>query len=80
MSDTQTYGELLASSTLGPDTDPRLRRLRELYAEIMDILNDGRGTVPPTRAGHEAALLFSAAITFAMTAQMWSVKATSFKL
>ena len=80
MSITQTYGEQLVASTLGPDEDPRLRKLCELYAEIIDILDQGRSSAPPTMKGHEAGRMFSVAITHAQTAQMWAVKATSFKV
>ena len=81
MSDAKTYDEQMARAfAFGTDEDPRLRRLRELYAEIIGILDEGRGAVPPTMAGHEAGRQFSVAITHAQTAQMWAVKATSFKV
>lgn len=71
-----TYGEKAVGRTFNPSSDPVVDRLKELYAEIIDICDDGRH-----KAGHpsERARLFSVAITEAQGAQMWAVKAQTWR-
>lgn len=70
-----TYGEKAVGLTFNPSGDPTVQKIKELYAEIVDLCNDGR-----TVAGHgEKGRLFSVAITEAQTAQMWAVKAVTWR-
>jgi hypothetical protein len=70
-----TYGEQAVGLTFNPANDPTVQKVKELYAQIIDICNVGR-----TQAGQgEKSRLFSVAITEAQTAQMWAVKAITWK-
>jgi len=76
-----TYGQKAVGLTFNPSRDPRVQKLKELYAAIIDICNEGRDmanvpedAIAPKRSP-ETMRLFSIAITQAQNAQMWSVKA-----
>ena len=68
-----TAGQQAVGLTFNPSGDPTVLKLKELYAEIIDILNDDRG-----QNRDERARLASVAITEAQTAQMWAVKAVTY--
>jgi hypothetical protein len=68
-----TWGEKAVGLTFNPSGDPTVHRLKALYAEIIDICNDAR-----LHEG-EAARLWSIAITEAQGAQMWAVKAATWR-
>ena len=55
--------------------DHDVERIKKLYAEIIDYCNDARAVA----RGGEKARLFSVAITDAQAAQMWAVKAITWK-
>ena len=65
-----TFGEKAVGLTFNPSGDEKVARLKALYAEVIDILNDDRG-----EPRDEHARLASVAITEAQGAQMWAVKA-----
>lgn len=69
-----TFGEQAVGYTFNPSGDEKVAKLKQLYAEIIDILNDDRG-----ENRDERARLASVAITEAQTAQMWAVKAVTYK-
>ncbi len=69
-----SYWELAVWLTFNPSWDEKVQKLKELYAEIIDILNDERW-----ENRNEKARLLSVAITEAQTAQMWAVKWVTFK-
>ncbi len=70
-----TYGEKAVGLTFNPSNDPTVQKVKELYAQIIDVCNEER-----TKAGQgEKGRLFSVAITEAQTAQMWAVKAITWK-
>ena len=61
--------------TFDPSGDlPAVERIKVLYAEIIDICNQGR-----EGDRSERGRLFSIAITEAQGAQMWAVKAITFQ-
>jgi hypothetical protein len=60
--------------TFNPSGDENVDRIKKLYAEIIDFCNDARGD-----ERGEKARLFSVAITEAQAAQMWAVKAITWK-
>lgn len=69
-----TYGEEAVGADFNPSGNEKVARVKELYAEIIDILHDDRGSNRDERARHA-----SVAITDAETAQMRAVKALTFK-
>lgn len=64
-----SYWELAVWLTFNPSWDEKVQKLKKLYAEIIDILND-----EIWQNKNEKARLLSVAITEAQTAQMWAVK------
>lgn len=70
-----TYGQKAVGLSFNPSGDPKVQRLKELYAEIIDLCNEEREAVGRS----EKARLFSVAITEAQTAQMWAVKAVTWQ-
>lgn len=67
-----TFGEKAMGVSFNPSGDEKVAKLKSLYAEIADILNDDRGDNRDERAR-----LASVAITEAQGAQMWAVKAVT---
>ena len=70
----QTFGEVAVGLSFNPSGDLAVNRLKTLYAEIIDIAHVARGTGSP-----EVKHLWSVAITEAQTAQMWAVKAATWR-
>jgi len=75
-----TFGEKAVGLTFNPSNDPTVQKLKELYAQIIDLCASER-TPTPADVGKpsERARLFSVAITEAQGAQMWAVKAATWK-
>lgn len=71
---TPTYGQKAVGLTFNPSGDPLVQRVKELYAEIIDLVNNSIVAVPSERTR-----LAKIAITEAQTAQMWAVKAFTWK-
>ncbi len=71
----QTFGEKAVGLSFNPSGDPLVNRVKELFAEIIDICAAGRETAGRGEAGR----LYSIAITEAQGAQMWAVKAATWK-
>ena len=76
MSDRElTYGEKAVGLTFNPSGDEKVQKVKELYAQIIDLCNDLR-----TEAGQgEKGRLLSVAITEAQSAQMWAVKGITYQ-
>lgn len=79
-----TYGEKAVGLTFNPSGDAKVQEVKEAYAKIIDLCNLLRenektlgkaGGIP----NGEKMRLFSVAITEAQTAQMWAVKAITWK-
>ena len=68
-----TFGEKAVGLTFNPSGDERVQRLKAMYAAIIDELN----TIQSDRS--EQARLASIAITEAQGAQMWAVKAATWR-
>lgn len=68
-----TYGEKAVGLTFNPSQDPQVKEIKELYASLIDLLNDSRNTTE----NPESKRLYSIAITEAQSAQMWAVKAVT---
>jgi len=69
-----TYGEKAVGLTFNPSADLNVTRVKEFYAHIIDLLNERK-----TPGSSEENRLLSIAITEAQTAQMWAVKAITWK-
>jgi hypothetical protein len=70
-----SFGEKAVGLTFNPSGDPMVHRLKELYAAIIDLCDDGRRSA----SGPEQHRLYSIAVTEAQGAQMWSVKAATWR-
>ncbi len=72
--DPESYGEkVVASHPVDDQQLAQIEKVRELYAEIINLMDDLRAE------RSERARIASVAITEAQTAQMWAVKAISQK-
>lgn len=71
----QSFGEKAVGLSFNPSGDDAVNQAKNLYAQIIDQLNNLRST---TESG-EVKRLCSAAITEAQGAQMWAVKAITWK-
>lgn len=69
-----SYGEKAVGLRFNPGGDETVNKVKALYAEIIDLMNEERGG-----DRNEAARLCSVAITEAQGAQMWAVKAITWK-
>lgn len=67
-----TFGEKAVGADFNPSRQDDVAKLKRLYAEIIDICHDAGGS-------GEAMRLWSIAITQAQTAQMWAVKAATWR-
>jgi hypothetical protein len=74
MTDERTYGGKAVGVDFNPSGDPAVARLKGLFAEVIDVLDGIRGGERSERAR-----LASVAITEAQGAQMWAVKAATWK-
>lgn len=72
----QTFGERAVGISFNPSGDPSVNELKQLYAQIIDICHARRASL---MQGSEAHRLYAIAITEAQGAQMWAVKAATWK-
>jgi len=70
-----SFGGRAVGLTFNPSKDPNVHQLKRLYAEIIDFCNDARNA----SADPEQKRLYSVAITEAQGAQMWAVKAATWR-
>ncbi len=70
-----TYGQKAVGLTFNPSNDDAVGQIKQAYAEIIDKMNDLRAR---SESG-EVKRMCSVAITEAQTAQMWAVKAITWK-
>lgn len=69
-----TYGEKAVGLSFNPSGDKDVERVKKLYAEVIDFCYNAGA-----RTNGERARLFSVATTDAQAAQMWAVKAITWK-
>lgn len=72
-----TFGEKAVGISFNPGGDEKVNEVKALYAKIIDLCNDLKNnaeTMTPDKAR-----LFAIAITEAQGAQMWAVKAITWK-
>ena len=72
----QTFGEKAVGLSFNPSGDPDVTELKRLYAKVIDLCHGKRLSL---MAGSEAHRLWAVAITTAQDAQMWGVKAATWK-
>ena len=72
---TLSFGQRAVGLTFNPSGDPRVTKIKELVSELIDLCAIARaGTM-----SQEEVRLWSVAITEAQTAQMWAVKAATWR-
>lgn len=71
-----SYGGMACGVDFNPSGDPAVAHLKAAFANIIDHLDLARATVPMSA---EQKRLLSIAITEAQGAQMWAVKAITYK-
>lgn len=70
-----THGQKAVGLSFNPSGDTEVQQIKEMYAAIIDQHNDARNaTTDPERKR-----MYSLAITEAQVAQMWAVKAATWK-
>jgi len=69
-----TFGEKAVGLTFNPSGDPRVNEVKKLYAEIIDLLKHHMNP-----QGGEINRMLAIAITESQTAQMWAVKAITWR-
>lgn len=70
-----TYGEKAVGLTFNPGGNEIVATIKQKYAELIDLLEGVRATT----ASDEVKRLSSIAITEAQAAQMWAVKAVTWR-
>lgn len=70
-----TYGEYQVGYNFNPSGDQRVQKIKQLYAEVIDLLDAERKKVDnPSEVG----AMLTLSIREAQTAQMWAVKSVTF--
>lgn len=70
-----TYGEQAVGLTFNPSNDDAVAKCKAEFAAVIDRMNDLRNST----SNYEVTRMASIAITEAQTAQMWAVKAITWK-
>lgn len=73
-----TYGEKAVGLSFNPGGNPDVEMLKRKFAEIIDVMDELRRTAGAA-GDSEMARLASVAITEAQGAQMWAVKAVTWR-
>lgn len=73
-----SFGEKAVGLKFNPSEDASVQKIKETFAAAIDVLNNLRDIAKGADNG-EAVRMFSVAITEAQTAQMWGVKAVTWK-
>ncbi len=74
-----TFGEKAVGLSFNPGGDPKVNEVKSLYAKIIDLLHKMRTPNSDNLVQNEINRLASVAITEAQGAQMWAVKAITWK-
>jgi len=77
--DGMTYGQKAVGLTFNPSGDKNVQKVKELYAEIIDLCKDLQTPRSDNESSNERSRILAVAITQAQTAQMWAVKGITFK-
>ena len=76
LADRLRFGEKAVGLTFNPSGDPIVEEIKRGYAKLIDLYHMKRQSL---MAGSEAHRLYAVAITTAQDAQMWGVKAATWK-
>lgn len=71
----QTYGQKAVGLSFNPSNDDAVGQIKQKFADCIDQLNELRNTTTSA----EVKRMCSIGITEAQTAQMWAVKAITWK-
>lgn len=71
-----SFGQKAVGLSFNPSGDPKVNQLKALYAQIIDLLTDGSLDNGASDLGGR---ILGRAINEAIGAQMWAVKAVTFK-
>ncbi|UKH18012.1 DUF7681 family protein [Actinobacillus pleuropneumoniae] len=71
----QSFGQKAVGLAFNPSNDDAVSKCKQLYADVIDQLNDLRVSTDSP----EVKRLASVAITEAQSAQMWAVKAITWR-
>jgi len=71
-----TFGEKAVGLSFNPSGDDEVAKVKRLYADIIDHLHNARTQQGVTAGSYR---YYSTAITEAQTAQMWAVKAITWR-
>ena len=71
-----TFGEKACGVDFNPDGDLNVQQIKRQFADIVDHLDRIRAE---NALNHDMARMLSIAITEAQTAQMWAVKAVTWR-
>jgi len=74
-----TFGEKAVGLSFNPSSNGDVDKLKRLYADIIDHMDDVRKGYIARGDNLEMVRLCSIAITEAQTAQMWATKAITFR-
>ena len=74
-----TFGEKAVGLTFNPSNNNNVQKIKELYAEIIDILHEMECPTGDNISSNHTNRLIDIAITQAQTAQMWAVKVITLK-
>lgn len=74
-----TFGERAVGLSFNPSSNGDVDKLKKLYADIIDHMDDFRKGYITRDDNPEMVRLCSIAITEAQTAQMWAVKAVTWR-
>lgn len=70
-----TFGEKAVGLTFNPSGDRTVNDIKMIFAEVVDMLNNNR----VASDSPEVKRMYSIAITEAQSAQMWAVKAATWR-
>lgn len=70
-----TYGEKAVGLDFNPSGNQQVHDIKASYAKVIDVLNDLRNETENGEVKRQCSI----AITEAQTAQMWAVKAVTYK-
>lgn len=74
---TLTFGEKAVGLSFNPANDPDVQKVKELFAAVIDFCNDRKSAYDGKP--NEKNRMLAIAITEAQTAQMWAVKAVTWR-
>lgn len=72
-----TFGQRAVGLSFNPSQDPKVSKIKEQCAALIDTLNDYRAGNPGDEIDQDVTRMLSVAITETQTAQMWAVKAVT---